>query len=73
MISRDDRIATGASAACIDPQVAEIGAEAAVTWGEPGSGRSKPTVERQRQVDVRAAAQPRPLPAVKRKTCQSQT
>lgn len=61
------------SLAILEPEVAEIGTEVTVTWGEPGGGSSKPTVERHRQVDVRATVQPWPIHEAARKTYRSQT
>lgn len=61
------------SLAILEPDVAEIGAEVTVTWGEPDGGSSKPTVERHRQVDVRAIVQPWPIHSATRQTYRSQT
>lgn len=61
------------SLAILEADMAEIGTEVTVTWGEPGGGSSKPTVERHRQVDVRATVQPWPIHAAARKTYRSQT
>ena len=54
------------SLAILEPQAAEVGTEVVVTWGEPGGGSSKPTVERHRQVEVRATVAPWPIHAASR-------
>ncbi|GKY86637.1 aminomethyl transferase family protein [Sinisalibacter aestuarii] len=61
------------SLAILDPEVAEIGTEVTVTWGEPDGGSSKPTVERHRQVEVRAIVQPWPIHSASRESYRSQT
>ena len=55
------------SLATIDPGVPE-GAELRVVWGEPDGGTRKTTVERHRQIDVRAVVSPVPYSAVARET-----
>ena len=54
------------SLAILEPQAAAEGTEVTVTWGEPGGGSSKPTVERHRQVEVRATVAPWPIHAASR-------
>ena len=61
------------SLAILSPAAAEIGSEVTVIWGEPGGGSSKPTVERHRQVEVRARVAPWPIHAASRRTYRSQT
>lgn len=61
------------SLAILNPEVAEIGTEVTVTWGEPDGGSSKPTVERHRQVEVRATVQPWPIHTGSRASYRSQT
>lgn len=61
------------SLAILNPDVAEIGTEVSVTWGEPDGGSSKPTVERHRQIDVRAEVQPWPIHEASRLTYRAQT
>jgi vanillate/3-O-methylgallate O-demethylase len=61
------------SLAILDADVAEIGNEVTVTWGEPDGGSSKPTVERHRQIDIRAEVQPWPIHEASRLTYRSQT
>jgi vanillate/3-O-methylgallate O-demethylase len=60
------------SLAILNPDVAEIGTEVTVTWGEPDGGSSKPTVERHRQADVRAEVHPWPIHEASRLTYRSQ-
>ena len=55
------------SLATIDPRV-EIGQEVTVTWGEPGGGTRKTTVERHKQMDIRAIVSPAPFSRVARET-----
>jgi hypothetical protein len=38
----------------LDPEVAEVGKELTVLWGEPDGGSSKPVVERHKQIEIRA-------------------
>ena len=54
------------SLAMIDPAQAEPGNEVTLVWGEEGGGTSKPTVERHRQVEVRAVVGPVPYSEVAR-------
>jgi vanillate/3-O-methylgallate O-demethylase len=44
----------------------EIGAEVNILWGEPGGGTRKTTVERHRQVEIRAVVSPVPYSKVAR-------
>jgi vanillate/3-O-methylgallate O-demethylase len=46
----------------------EIGTEVKLVWGEPGGGSQKPTVERHRQLEVRATVSPVPYSKVARET-----
>jgi vanillate/3-O-methylgallate O-demethylase len=47
------------SLAVVDPQV-ELGTEVKVVWGEEGGGSKKTTVERHRQIEIRALVSPVP-------------
>jgi vanillate/3-O-methylgallate O-demethylase len=49
----------------VDPDVA-IGTEVRVVWGEPGGGTKKTTVERHKQIEVRAIVSPVPYSKVVR-------
>ena len=51
----------------VDPDV-EIGTEVELIWGEEGGGTSKPTVERHRQLAIRAIVSPAPYSKVVRET-----
>jgi vanillate/3-O-methylgallate O-demethylase len=55
------------SLATIDPSI-EIGAEVAVVWGEENGGTKKATVERHRQIEIRAIVSPAPYSKVVRET-----
>ena len=44
----------------LDNEQAEVGTEVSLVWGEEGGGSSKPTVERHRQIEVRATVGPVP-------------
>jgi vanillate/3-O-methylgallate O-demethylase len=55
------------SLAVVDPEVA-IGSEVRLVWGEDGGGTRKPTVERHRQVEIRAIVSPVPYSEVARTT-----
>jgi vanillate/3-O-methylgallate O-demethylase len=55
------------SLAVVDPDVA-IGTEVGVVWGEEGGGTKKTTVERHRQVEIRAIVSPVPYSEVARTT-----
>jgi len=49
-------------------QDVEIGTEVTIVWGEPGGGTRKTTVERHRQIEVRAVVSPVPYSKVVRET-----
>ncbi|HEY1659208.1 MAG TPA: hypothetical protein VGG14_12725 [Candidatus Sulfotelmatobacter sp.] len=51
----------------VDPEI-EIGSEVTLVWGEPGGGSQKTTVERHRQIDIRAIVSPVPYSKVARET-----
>jgi len=51
----------------VDPDV-EMGDEVALVWGEAGGGSRKPTVERHRQLEIRAIVSPAPYSKVVRET-----
>jgi len=51
----------------VDPDV-EIGAEVKIVWGEPGGGSKKPTVERHKQLEIRAIVSPVPYSKVVRES-----
>jgi vanillate/3-O-methylgallate O-demethylase len=55
------------SLAVIDPDI-EIGAEVRLVWGEEGGGTKKTTVERHKQIEIRAIVSPCPYSEVARKT-----
>lgn len=55
------------SLAVVDPDI-EIGDEVIVTWGEEGGGTRKNSVERHRQIEVRAVVRPAPYTKVARET-----
>ncbi len=46
----------------------EIGAEACILWGEPGGGTQKTTVERHKQIEIRAVVSPVPYSKVARQS-----
>jgi vanillate/3-O-methylgallate O-demethylase len=48
------------SLACIDVKHSKPGTKVSVVWGEEDGGSSKPTVERHKQVKIRATVQPAP-------------
>lgn len=52
--------------AMLDPEHAQPGTEVTFVWGEEGGGSAKPTVERHRQVEIRAIVSPVPYVAVVR-------
>jgi vanillate/3-O-methylgallate O-demethylase len=54
------------SLAMIDAAHAEPGTEVTVVWGEEGGGSKKPTVERHKQVEIRATVQPAPISQIAR-------
>ena len=49
------------SLAMVDVALSEPGTEVTVVWGEENGGTTKPTVERHRQVEIRATVQPAPI------------
>jgi vanillate/3-O-methylgallate O-demethylase len=50
----------------VDPDV-EIGHDVTILWGEEGGGTKKPTVERHKQLEIRARVSPVPYSEVARK------
>jgi vanillate/3-O-methylgallate O-demethylase len=48
------------SLAILDVDQAEVGNQISLVWGEEGGGSSKPTVERHKQVEIRATVGPVP-------------
>ena len=51
----------------VDPDIA-VGTELTLVWGEEGGGSKKPTVERHKQLEVRAVVSPVPYSKVVRET-----
>jgi len=51
----------------VDPEV-ETGAEVKIVWGETGGGSQKTTVERHKQLEIRAVVSPVPYSRVARET-----
>jgi len=51
----------------VDPEI-EMGAEVTLVWGEAGGGSQKTTVERHRQIELRAVVSPAPYSRVARET-----
>jgi len=49
----------------VNPDI-EIGAEVTLVWGEPGGGSQKTTVERHKQIEIRAIVSPAPYSVVVR-------
>jgi vanillate/3-O-methylgallate O-demethylase len=58
---------TALSLASVDPNI-DIGTEVTVLWGEPNGGTQKTTVERHKQLAVRAIVSPVPYSKVARET-----
>jgi syringate O-demethylase len=54
------------SLAMIDNQHAQPGTELTLVWGEEKGGSTKPTVERHRQLEIRATVAPAPFAEVAR-------
>ena len=54
--------------AILDAQYAAPGTEVTFVWGEPDGGTRKPTVERHKQVEIKAVVSPVPYSAVARTT-----
>ena len=52
----------------LDNEYAEVGTEVTLVWGEEGGGSSKPTVERHKQIEIRATVGPIPYGQVARET-----
>jgi syringate O-demethylase len=52
--------------AMLEAEHSEPGTEVTFVWGEEGGGSSKPTVERHKQIEIRATAQPVPYSKVAR-------
>ena len=48
------------SLAILDTEQAEVGTQVSFVWGEEGGGSSKPTVERHKQIEIRATVGPIP-------------
>jgi hypothetical protein len=44
----------------MDTEYSEVGTEVSLVWGEENGGSSKPTVERHRQIEIRATVGPVP-------------
>jgi len=53
------------SLAVVDPDI-EVGSEVKLVWGEEGGGTKKPTVERHKQLEIRAIVSPVPYSEVAR-------
>ena len=51
----------------VDPDI-EIGNEVTLVWGEEGGGSQKTTVERHKQIEIRAIVSPVPYSEVARKS-----
>jgi syringate O-demethylase len=54
--------------AVLEPQYAEPGTEVALVWGEESGGTRKPTVERHKQMEIRAIVSPVPYAETARKS-----
>jgi len=54
--------------AVVEPQYAEPGTEVTFVWGEENGGTSKPTVEKHRQMEIKAVVSPVPYVEAVRKT-----
>lgn len=61
------------SLAILPEAQAAIGTEVSVVWGEPDGGTSKPTVERHKQIEVRAEVHPWPIHEASRQTYRKQS
>jgi syringate O-demethylase len=53
--------------AVLEPEFAEPGSEVTLVWGEEGGGTRKPTVERHKQMEIRAIVSPVPYAETARK------
>jgi vanillate/3-O-methylgallate O-demethylase len=51
----------------VDPEI-EVGTEVRIVWGEAGGGSRKTTVERHRQIEIRAIVSPVPYSKIVRET-----
>jgi vanillate/3-O-methylgallate O-demethylase len=56
------------SLAILDNEHAEVGTQVSLIWGEEGGGSSKPTVERHKQIEIRATVGPVPYGREARET-----
>ena len=56
------------SLAIVDNDVSEVGTQLSLVWGEEGGGSSKPTVERHKQMEIRATVGPIPYGQQARET-----
>jgi hypothetical protein len=54
------------SLAIVGNEFSEPGTQVTLVWGEEHGGTTKPTVERHRQVEIRATVQPAPISEVAR-------
>jgi vanillate/3-O-methylgallate O-demethylase len=52
----------------LDNELAEVGTQVSLVWGEEGGGSLKPTVERHRQIEIRATVGPIPYSAPARES-----
>ncbi len=52
--------------AMLDERYAAPGTEVTFVWGEPNGGTAKPTVERHKQVEIKAVVSPVPYSNVAR-------
>jgi len=56
------------SLAMMDPGHSEVGTKVTLIWGEEGGGSTKPTVERHKQIEIRATVGPVPYGEAARTT-----
>jgi glycine cleavage system aminomethyltransferase T len=54
------------SLAMLDNEQAEPGTQVTLVWGEEGGGSTKPTVEKHKQIEIRATVAPVPISSVAR-------
>ena len=54
--------------AVLEPEYAEPGTEVTLVWGEENGGTRKPTVERHKQMEIRAIVSPVPYAETARKS-----
>ena len=52
----------------VDTEHSEVGTQLTLVWGEEGGGSSKPTVERHKQMEIRATVGPVPYGQQARET-----